>query len=808
MIFDDANEQEAKERTHGNIAQSRPTYFGENLEAAYTAFATNDAAGAVKNRRWEKYEQRLDLIEKETGKRPENPISRIGPHEDDMILGVRPGPNYKPVELLPGLSWAYNLFTDQDEIREAARLTRHEEEVAEVLGGKSVGMSRQEIEDELRAESQKAEKRNEDVAMMATAGGAVGQFLGSTGGAMSQPEVIATLPIGAPIRAGLLAKVGIEAAIGGTTEAFLQPGVQKQRGSQGLESGVDRAIEAIGFAAIGAGGFTGALGVIAKGGRVAYKKVFGEDPKNDDNVLSEAFEKVTGRKPNPDEAALIVATEKDLNASTPYRNRNAGTEAVRIDNETAAMEAVMQGVPVDEADLKIAPSAVRQEPDDDLTTVEIQRSSDIRSIGVDADLMQFKSGGDASGVTDRLQGVTEWSPERAGISLIYEYSDGRRIIADGHQRLGLAKRLAAQGKDVELPSIILREVDGVSPEQARARAAFKNIAEGTGKPTDAAKVLRDMGADPSEIGLPLRSALVRDAQGLASLSDEVFGMVINDVLVDRFAAIVGRLIPNDPELQKSVAGLLVKLRPVNVTEAESIVRQATQNVSRETQTSLFGDEDVATSLYLERARVLDRAIKMLRRNVSVFQTLTDEATEIASEGNVLDAAANVSRLNRDAVLREHVTSQAHMKGDISDALTKAAKAVKDGDSFANAARDFVAAVERGTKGTSDAGTGRRVGRGSAQFDDTSLPPDNRSEPDAFSDPTGDGAEGQTDQIQAEIIDLFENSDLSDVRVPISEGLDSDGGRVAETQTIREILDDLEEDQEFVEQLQLCDGRSS
>ena len=32
---------------------------------------------------------------------------------------------------------------------------------------------------------------------------------------------------------------------------------------------------------------------------------------------------------------------------------------------------------------------------------------------------------------------------------------------------------------------VLREVDGITPEQARARAALKNIAEGTGTATDA-----------------------------------------------------------------------------------------------------------------------------------------------------------------------------------------------------------------------------------------------------------------------------------------------------------------------------------
>jgi hypothetical protein len=40
-------------------------------------------------------------------------------------------------------------------------------------------------------------------------------------------------------------------------------------------------------------------------------------------------------------------------------------------------------------------------------------------------------------VTDRLQGITTWDPIKAGNVTIYEYADGRKFIADGHQRVGL-----------------------------------------------------------------------------------------------------------------------------------------------------------------------------------------------------------------------------------------------------------------------------------------------------------------------------------------------------------------------------------
>src|SRR5262249_3537728 len=145
---------------------------------------------------------------------------------------------------------------------------------------------------------------------------------------------------------------------------------------------------------------------------------------------------------------------------------------------------------------------------------------------------------------------------------------------------------------------------------ARVMAASKNIAEGTGSAIDAAKVLR---ARPDLIAdLPPRSALVRDARGLANLSNDAFGIVVNDVVPEQYAAIVGKLVPQDAELQRALLGLLAKTDPANAVQAEAIVRQGIDAglaaKEKTAQGGLFGEEDVATSLYADRAKVLDRAL--------------------------------------------------------------------------------------------------------------------------------------------------------------------------------------------------------
>ena len=171
-------------------------------------------------------------------------------------------------------------------------------------------------------------------------------------------------------------------------------------------------------------------------------------------------------------------------------------------------------------------------------------------IGVDAALMQFKSGGDQFGVTERLQGVQQWDPMAAGVVTVWEANDGRRLIADGHQRLGLAKRILAAdpSQPVTMNAFVLREADGFTAVDARVLTALKNIGEGTGSAIDAAKVFRDVGLDEGVLSrLPPRSALVRDGKALARLSPEAFGAAINEVIPESYAAAIGHLaVPYTP----------------------------------------------------------------------------------------------------------------------------------------------------------------------------------------------------------------------------------------------------------------------
>lgn len=195
------------------------------------------------------------------------------------------------------------------------------------------------------------------------------------------------------------------------------------------------------------------------------------------------------------------------------------------------------------------------------------RSFDPAEIGVDAAAMQFKRGADGSGVTDALRGVDRWDAEKAGRVTLWEDDKGRLIVADGHQRVALAKRTGGASID----ATVLRSADGWDVESVRVWTALKNVVEGSADAADAARFMR--GLSPKEIAdfLPPQSAIARDADGLIRLGDDAFE-VATELADPGQASIVGRL-ASDPGEQRALIDLLVQLQPATRGEAEKIVKR-------------------------------------------------------------------------------------------------------------------------------------------------------------------------------------------------------------------------------------------
>lgn len=319
-------------------------------------------------------------------------------------------------------------------------------------------------------------------------------------------------------------------------------------------------------------------------------------------------------------------------------------------------------------------------------------------IQADAKLMQFKEGGDEFGVTDRLRGVTQWEPGFEKPVMVWEGADGRRLVADGHQRLGLAKRLEAEGHDpITLQAKVLREADGWHPHDARSLAALNNMSEGSGTSMDAAKVIRDLGEE--RFGrwtdrLPQRGPVVREGRELAKLSDEAFGAVVNDVVPPEHGAAIARALPHSPDAHMSMVKLLHEADPANARQAESIVRQAVEDGWHDQnpaeQMSMFGGQERQASLYKVKAQIVDDAKRSLGGKARLFGTAAKEGDTLARVGNRIEQEASAKESTANATAAQLVDRLATRRGNpIADALHDAAVSVAGGAKRAEAVRGFV-----------------------------------------------------------------------------------------------------------------------
>jgi hypothetical protein len=183
-------------------------------------------------------------------------------------------------------------------------------------------------------------------------------------------------------------------------------------------------------------------------------------------------------------------------------------------------------------------------------------------VSTNAELMQYKSGGNTEGETGKLRDVEQWNPIVSSEIMVWQPREGGNIVVDGHQRTGLAKRLYADDPSIRLPAIVLREADGITAAQARVLGALRNINLGTGSLEDNARVLRDA---PEAADMLRGAENRREIEGLARLNYEAFGAVLNNVVDPRIAAQIGIHAGQSPEAHMAMVGCFrastIRLKP-------------------------------------------------------------------------------------------------------------------------------------------------------------------------------------------------------------------------------------------------------
>ncbi len=548
--------------------------------------------------------------------------------------------------------------------------------------------TRDDIQKKVKERAKEIDQRAERLGAEAGVAGTLGQIAGDVMGGFTDPVnvglTVATAPIGGFATLSL-AKVALrEAALNAGIEATEQfTFVQKRREELELPFGTDRALQATVGAAVGGAVLGGSIN-------------FAINAKAHIANLKDTFKKFTDGVPNPTSAEKGALTEIEHAIHVEETNDLAITPMGR-DEHLARMDVTYAALANDTPVIRKNPTPLKKKKKRESDFVDMDLM-DVSTLKVDAKTFQFKSDADAQGVKtgpESLQGIEQWDEDLAGTLHVFENKKGERFVANGHQRVGLANRLKGTDPKVQTNALVkvFKEEDGWNVDDVKVRTAGINIAQGTGTPIDAAKILR---TTPDKLPpMPPKSSMFRDGSNLTKLSDEAFLAATNEVIKPTHAAAIGKLVKNK-DAHVAFIDLLNKEKPETLAQAESIINDALAGpFVKEINEDLFGTEVLTQTLFKERSKVLEATTRELRKNKQLFKQLVDEEKKITSTGdNVLDSEANKRSLSGTNRVNSMLNDLAHRKGKISDALTSAAKEFRKTGDLKSATADFTDNINR------------------------------------------------------------------------------------------------------------------
>ena len=576
-----------------------------------------------------------------------------------------------------------------------------------------------------------------------------GSAAGTIQGAFHDPVILATLPLsmmygwqGGIVYASLRA-AAIEAVIGAGSEALIQTQVVPYRQSLGQDYTWKDASKTIGVVALGAGVLGGAFTGAAKSSVALYKhaelalaktnpnirnKLIGKEFKKlvkqgaDPELLFEYMNKQIAKlqpnellmlykslpesirlHPRYQEAAKDLETKILDDADNPLDNTTSG----RVEHNERVNKSVETILRNEDTTVSERPTTTIIYDDSKKPLLNHQRLNP-DDLDADPETFQFKTGGDSKGVMEKLQGITKWDDVASGTVMVWQRADGKMFIADGHQRLGLAKRLKAKGQKVELNAQVRREVDGWTAADVMIDAMMVNVVAGTARADDLARIMLKLGENALAVRVAGKikpsQAIYQTAVGLTKLGDEGFNYWLRSDLKDLIAAQVGDIV-DDPTASINIMKILEAAKPKDTIEARMMIRQALgAGMVTTEQVSLFGKSIMKESLFVERTKVYTAALRDLKKEKSVFRALVENDDTIVKSGrNKLDTQYNVDKAQQNAIAISKIEKLANRKGELSDELTAAARQWKDGNK-----RQAVEAFKRAIKRSIERGDHKGV----------------------------------------------------------------------------------------------------
>ena len=310
-------------------------------------------------------------------------------------------------------------------------------------------------------------------------------------------------------------------------------------------------------------------------------------------------------------------------------------------------------------------------------------------LDIDAGRFQYKIENIGSkGVTSEFSEV-QYDPMLAGMLYVWhDPADGKSYVINGHHRAEIGKRSKFEG------DVAVYYLDAKDGEEARAKGALVNIAEGHGTALDAAKFMRDAKfktghegmAHFKENNISLKGKVAADALLLANLSDNIF----RDVAYGRFSegwarAIGTELAPakdsTDSEIEalyEAQNKLAKRLAKSTKKWPDKVVREMALMASlsptaEKGQVSLFGDEQEAEVLFEDRASVQSAVRDNLSKSLAAFGAVgvagRAEMFEESGVGSV-DTEVAEKQKSEAAELREVFDREIRFRGGIGSDLNR------------------------------------------------------------------------------------------------------------------------------------------
>ena len=682
------DEDKATRVSPDEYATGNKTNYNENLAAAWNYVKKTQLSTSERWNLINKYGEVVDAAHTLGHTDLTNPMIGEGQSFDETNLDIYTADDIDPLEN------RIQLFHEKLE-------KKQEEDVnlRKLLQDKGFD-SQESLQKQIGLEAQESFAKLQDIRSRATGYGKVGSFVGQAG-VIADPFILGTLPIGFAysLPKSFLAAAGriamIESILAGTAETAIQYGYvgeyRKQLGFKdpdlevfGLTLSPEQ--QKIGAATIGAAiggpallGFFRGLGkgfeLTGEGLKVIRDKLDELPTHRIKRLYKEVVDKNPKLKSEPAEVSVKTNLAEDDN---PFKDTVANNK--EFDERIDEMADVVL------RDKK--PEKVLEQPtaEIDLKLLDIYKSTvrtlDPEEIEFKPSEFQYKTDGDVFGVTEKLKQVQVWDQPSAGTLLVYEFADGTKAVVDGHQRLGLAKRLKAQGQDVKIIAHVFRETDNIPQEMMLVKGMLINLRNNTGTAVDAARVLRKAGKldwEKIKKTLPLKQKLVRNADGLAKLSDDAWGLFLNKRIDEDLAARIGLIIDNKAIHNKLLASLSTRkfssLQEID-TVLEQIKRTPTVKAEQET---LFGKEFFEETLIFEKTALIRYVAQNSKKLKDVFKTVLANEKDLSSAGNVLNKSENLQRGIDNEKIYERLSNIATQVGKLSDEFNAAAAIYKQGN---------------------------------------------------------------------------------------------------------------------------------